>query len=388
MAGFSNSSTTVPLYTSERICNKTNGPLVLKVNDEKKLAEYKQNIIKQWPIIKNRDNFPGPQPISLERKDIYKMEMYFYTACEKTDGMRYLLYANSKGPDKNVFLIDRAFRFYKVNITFSDYVFNETIIDGELVCNNTGQWCFYIHDCICLSGINVSKSPFNIRYAFIKKAVETKNYTSTLDAPFTLKLKKFWDFCKFSEMLQYYTENRPDHKVDGLIFTPLKLGVGTGTQMSLFKWKYHHTFDFSVIKRQANGSNSRYDMYIIDKGKMTKYCSLNERTSNGRTFAEVYNKIVPDPKSSDPVIIECSYNSNTQSYIPILIRTDKTYPNSINTIRKTLLNIEEDLQINDILNSSKVTKIPTNQDSFDNFHTPKTSRNFNAPIIPSTPPGF
>jgi len=309
------------------------------------------------------------------------METFPYTVAEKTDGMRFLLYTTSKGPDKNIFLIDRAFRFFKVNINFSDKLLRETILDGELVYNNKQEWCYYIHDCICYGGINISKSQFNIRYSFINKILETKNYTHSEHSTFELKIKKIWDFYKFPDMLKYYTENPSDHKVDGLIFTPLKLGVGTGTQMSLFKWKYHHTFDFSVVKRQASGSNSRYDMYIIDKGKMTKYHSLNERTTNGRTFAEVFNRIVSDPKSSDPVIVECSYNSTTKSYMPILIRTDKTYPNSINTIKKTLLNIEENLGINDILQSSKITKIPRIDESFN--PTPPSSLKTS-----SIPPGF
>ena len=48
-------------------------------------------------------------------------------------------------------------------------------------------------------------------------------------------------------------------------------------------------------------------------------------------------------------IVECTFNNETSNFEPILIRTDKTHPNSMRTIERTLFNINENIKISDFM---------------------------------------
>ena len=40
-----------------------------------------------------------------------------------------------------------------------------------LIRNDNNEWLYYCHDCICLAGVNVAKSPLDIRLEFINKCL-------------------------------------------------------------------------------------------------------------------------------------------------------------------------------------------------------------------------
>ena len=49
-------------------------------------------------------------------------------------------------------------------------------------------------------------------------------------------------------------------------------------------------------------------------------------------------------------IVECSYVSTTESFVPERVRSDKTHPNGMKTVEKTLLNIIEDIRLSELIN--------------------------------------
>ena len=327
-----------------RLCNNKNGPPVVEIEDSKILSSLQKKINDHWPIVKNSENFPGPQPISLEMKDTPKLLQYDYKVCEKTDGVRFLLYGTNFYNTNRIFLVDRSFKFYQVdNLEFKEHFYKETIFDGELICNNDNQWIYYCHDCICLAGVNVARSQLDIRLEFINKCL---NELFIKSDTFQIRLKPFWSFLNFQDYLKYH--NTSNHKVDGVIFTPVKLPVSTGTQHTLFKWKENHTFDLLVKWVDLNEHRRRYDLFVMDKSKLLKYVSINNRTSKGKKFHNDFINISP---SKNNVVIECYYKE--ERYIPFLIRDDKTFPNSIKTVEKTHLNIQEDIKLEFFINMLK-----------------------------------
>ena len=329
---------------SIRLCDNNNGPLVIEVVDSKILNSLRTKINNQWPIVKNSDKFPGPQPISLEIKDTPKLKQYEYKVCEKTDGMRFLLYGVNFYNTNRIFLVDRSFKFYEIeNIEFHNNFYKETIFDGELIKNDNKEWLYYCHDCICLAGVNVAKSTLNIRLEFINKCLSELFIKSD---NIQIRLKPFWSFLKFPDYLKYH--NKSNHKVDGIIFTPVKLPVSTGTQHTLFKWKEKHTFDLLVKWVDLNEHRRRYDLFFMDNSKLVKYVSMNNRTFKGKQF---HNEYINISNGKNNVIIECYYEDDR--YKPILIRDDKTFPNSIRTVEKTHLNIKENIKLDFFLNMIK-----------------------------------
>lgn len=318
-----------------------NGPLAEPLEDAEVIRMLKNKIIAAWPVVKNPDNFPGPQPVSMEREYMWKLGKYPYSVCEKTDGMRYFLVAT----DGICAMVDRAFRFYRVAMKLDpDYERALSILDGELVCDKyDSSWTFYAYDAVVVRNQNCAKDRLDQRLDCISKFV-----SSVAESPFKIKVKRFWKLRQIEDMLKSLAETPLRHESDGLIFTPSGLPVGTGTQMSLIKWKPSgkHTFDFKVVVKRGP-SSTRYDLFSSDRGRTVKHASINERTVSGRIFHQKYREI----STAKVAIVECSYSNG--NYVPILVRADKTHPNSVRTVEKTHLNIEENICVNDIVELAK-----------------------------------
>tara|TARA_X000001036_G_scaffold428315_1_gene457944 strand:- start:1163 stop:2284 length:1122 start_codon:yes stop_codon:yes gene_type:complete len=350
------------------ICNDNDAPLIKNIKEQSVVAAVKKFIISSWTSkVKDPDNFPGPQPVSLERNDIIKLTKYAYAVCEKTDGMRYMLAAlkiNDNGVLKNsTFLVDRSFKIYTLNGAWSCCsVYDGTLLDGEVVRNNKGEYLYYPHDCIMRAGINYGLDNFRKRYEHSKEV--SVLWRKTENSIVGVQYKMMYDLKDLKKLVSKETE----HPVDGLIFTPIGLGVQSGTQHSLIKWKKpdKHTFDFEVEMK-----GQRADLFVFDKMSLTKFKTLNKRTPLGKSFINEMNLLITNEKMEEinieenkafptKLIVECSLKDS--EYFPLKIRRDKLRPNSLRTIEKTLLNIEENITESELLNLTEKLETPkTNQ---------------------------
>ena len=140
----------------------------------------------------------------------------------------------------------------------------------------------------------------------------------------------------------YNNDKQP--KQDGIIFMPNKLPVVSGTQYSMFKWKppNKHTFDFQIME---NGKNLIAKVYHLNK--LIDFANIDSDNKNGKEFID---KLMLLDNYKDDSIVECNFDNSKQNFIPILIRTDKTHPNSLRTIERTLFNINENILIDDFKN--------------------------------------
>lgn len=115
-------------------------------------------------------SFPGAQPVSFARNHLQELQRQDYYLCEKTDGIRCLLYLTYFAGDipehdqEAHFLIDRKNHYYEIrNEAFhfpipeqGDQSFHrETLLDGELVQDNIdGRLVprYLIFDCLAVDG--------------------------------------------------------------------------------------------------------------------------------------------------------------------------------------------------------------------------------------------
>ena len=117
-----------------------------KGSPEYKLIEKEYNIvIDNITREKNYNKFIGGLPVTLERKDIFTILSkdfngnYRYSATQKVDGIRLLLFANFKKDTgyRNITFIDRNNDFYTLKNKTRDFLPNfngpKLLIDGELV---------------------------------------------------------------------------------------------------------------------------------------------------------------------------------------------------------------------------------------------------------------
>lgn len=217
--------------------------------------------------------FPGAQPVSFAREHVTELQRQEYFMCEKTDGLRCLLYMYWKdgpnGLEPATFLIDRKNNYYDIepplhvpyyknpNIP-EQFLFN-TILDGELVHDqypgeSTPRLNFYIFDCLAVDGENTTGKTLDKRLGRFQEWV-LKPYHKRLAAqgphadlrPFALKEKKTYPAYSIRQMFENVLPSLK-HGNDGLIFTCKSSPYKFGTDEHILKWKPPHenTIDFKL----------------------------------------------------------------------------------------------------------------------------------------------
>lgn len=337
-------SETIAAVSTVRLANTENGPVATPVTNQGVLGTLRGIVLGYWPKRKN-DFFPGPQPVSLERRDLFKLRKFPYLVCVKSNGMRFMMLCTTINEQSKCYMIDRAFRFYEVPQCFDKAIYSNTLFDGELVRSNSGQWVYIIHDCISFSGDDVSQMDFNKRYSYVSTAIET--FWEPIDSNvFPIEIKKFVTFDKIRSLLESEKRGEIAHPTDGLIFTPVMLPIGTNAQYTLFKWKSIklHTFDFKITEEPT-----KYVAHVNKKGTLVPFASVVKSSPQGEDFGNRLESL-KDPKFESGAIVECEYNTGSQCFNPLFIRTDKTHPNGLYTVEKTLLNIQENITIEELAN--------------------------------------
>jgi mRNA-capping enzyme len=327
------------------------GPTCIIIKDKKLLQEITTFVLGLWPNRIN-DYFPGPLPVSLELRNFSKLKALPYVICVKSDGIRFFL-AFFNGVS---YMIDRTFKIAEVAIKFKSTC-KGLLFDGELIKNNDNIWTYIIHDCVCMNGVNISNDNFDQRYEILQQGLvdyflkDPPGFDVHLSSTYIkLSVKKFFTFDKINEFKEYI--KTIDHPHDGFIMTPVNKPIGTGTQYTLFKWKpkESHTFDFRV--KEDHGV---YYAYVIQYQKEELFASISNKEPEGKEFENSLKKI--GFKSGD--IVECRYDDVRGVFEPILIRLDKSHPNNINTVEKTLINIKEAITMDELFNLSPKVRINT-----------------------------
>lgn len=195
----------------------------------------------------HRDNprFPGAQPVSFSRQHMTELQRREYFMCEKTDGLRCLLFLHytvhpeSGAIEPVTFLVDRKNNYYNVappiRVPYHDQPFNTeaflyaTLLDGELVIDlypdGSRKLIFYVFDALCVDGENCTDKSLDKRlYALKEKVMKpwhtylTQTKTLMPLEPFQIKEKEQQQSYHISYVLDQVMP-KLKHGNDGLIFT-------------------------------------------------------------------------------------------------------------------------------------------------------------------------
>jgi len=266
--------------------------------------------------------FPGPQPVSIERRHFALLKRQPYFVCEKTDGVRQFLTSTTEG----TFIVNRAFQVEPVKIRIP----KDTLLDGELVKLKNQKMAFVVHDAVLFKGENLMDLPLDQRLE--KARGVTKGIIKTAAAPFDVRVKKMYRL--FEEQIPDL--NSFDYETDGIVMTPIREPIRMGTHETMFKWKPREriTIDFQLL----NG----IDLFVQDRGELYKEAELHMRH---------VRKDLPDG-----TIVECGYGD--LGWFVEKVRTDKTHANNRRTYFRTIVNIRENIQLSEITGDTKLDRIP------------------------------
>lgn len=279
--------------------------------------------------------FPGPQPISIERRHFQILKNGEYVVCEKTDGVRHALVCLTIDGKKVTALINRALDIRYVKLQMPKSAHNGTILDGELVDNNL----LMVYDAVMVSGESVMELDLLGRLG--KAAMFIKGIMRMTKDPITVKLKTFMDAkC----ITQFYAEVIPKlpYETDGLVFTPVNEPVRIGTHETMFKWKPR---DLNTIDFQVKWHRDRWCLYIQDRGILV----FESEIRNAEPFKDLLK---------EDAIVECQYMIDDKPiwWKPVGVRTDKKHPNNRRTFYRTMVNVRENIQWEEFASMYKSSK--------------------------------
>jgi hypothetical protein len=288
-----------------------------------------------------KEQFPGPQPVAIEKKNIPLKERYM--VCEKTDGERailLLLYINNK---PMCFIINRNNDFYFTDLSFKKEMFEGSIFDGELIkTKNNGTWHYLIHDTYAYNGRSFTHISHDLRYASIIDFI-MKRYVPKETDCFNIKTKIFYKYGPEIEKTWTLINQTTENKIDGLIFTPVNGPIKFGRDNTLLKWKEcdNHTIDL-LVKIKGKKMYLQY----IKQNEFVNYKTFGSTTDNFKKISEFLkaNNTSVDPIIEFKIIPE-------DHFIPYRYRSDKKVPNGEITVFNTLKNIQESIVISDFTDS-------------------------------------
>lgn len=324
------------------ILNVNNSPMGTPIQNKPFINYLTKNINFNYGVKGNDLTFPAPQPVSIEKKDFIKLKQYKYYTSLKLDGVRFLMYfIKNKNNTNQCIIVNRALNFYSISIEAEDTLYNGTLLDGEIIYDAENfKWNFVVHDALILCGNKIKKLSHSTRLNDAKCCIQsfiTISESNTLN----IIVKEFYPFEDFSNFIEN-VYNKSNNN-DGIIFMPEHLPVISGTQYSMLKWKPQnkHTFDF-LLKEVDIGLEAQ----VFHHGNLKIFANIHLKTEKGKEFIEKSKQL---DYYNNECIVECTFDKDKNNFSPILVRTDKTHPNSLRTIERTLFNISENIQIQDFM---------------------------------------
>jgi mRNA guanylyltransferase len=354
-----------------------------------------------------RDNlrFPGAQPVSFAREHVAELQRNEYYMCEKTDGLRVLLFLWwQEGPNGDfepvTFLIDRKNNYYNVQPPLriphferpndpGPFLFG-TILDGELVHDYypgeaAPRLNYYLFDCLAINEQNVTGRTLNKRlgrlHDWVIKIYEAsltrkfgKNTISPDDLkPFALKAKKTYPAYGLEDMFNNILPNLR-HGNDGLIFTCMSTPYQFGTDRHILKWKPPHenTIDFKLRLGEfplidphdgEDGLMFDYDampnpvqlLIMYDKNDYRHFDNLSLTCAEWETLKSLEQRL-------DGRIIECyrteagQWKFKAEADGTPRWRDDKKDANHISTVNSVLASIKAPVTEMDLLTNAENIK--------------------------------
>ena len=218
----------------------------------------------------------------LNDKSVYFLEKTQHIMSIKSSGTNYLLFFTNINNVNYCFFIDRKIapgytipRIISTKFQFSDSIFSDTLLDGELVKNEDNRWMFLITDLLVFEGKRLEEniiSRFNKLYKMLGDSY---------------KINKEFDICplvvkrlfKYSDYDYLITQFIPSlsYKTKGIYFNTLN--TKHANQLFLFP-------DENRQKRQAKGRYQKASE--VDNTPLETNVNLNEGSQNEREEPQGY----------------------------------------------------------------------------------------------------
>lgn len=326
--------------------------------------------------------------MSFRASDLYTKHTLIpqsYYVCEKSDGMRYLLYLTSNERGEEIhYLIDRRNDYWYMAPEQGTLHFPipgdemghhiNTVVDGELVMDNIGgklQPRFLVFDCMVIDGNTLMNRTLDKRLAYFKERIFTpyrsllEKYPSEIQFMHFLVSMKSTQFAYGMEMMfRQILPNLP-HGNDGLIFTCRMTDYKPGTDPHILKWKPEHensidfrlTLDFPQVQPDEQDIAEGITQPYIDYDAQPT-CNLHMHVGDDKDHDSWYATLHLEPEEwenmkalQEPLedrITEC-YMDAKKRWRFMRWRDDKKDANHFSTVHSVIESITDRVTEKDLI---------------------------------------
>jgi hypothetical protein len=222
----------------------------------------------------------------LNTKSIYFLEKTQHIMSIKSSGTNYYLYFTNINNINYCFYIDRKIksgytypRIISVKYCFNDTVFQDTLLDGELVrdINDNDSWVFLITDILIHKGIKLDCNIVN-RYNVLYEML-TNDYNKNHDIDICpLIVKKLFLYKDYDELITQFIPSLP-YKTNGLYFN--SLNTKHANQLYLFKNNNDTNKSKQHYKSKESGHNNANNANGQGNGHYNGHNGSNANGHNG-----------------------------------------------------------------------------------------------------------
>ena len=295
----------------------------------------------------------APKSITLEKHNLVSVEEYGatsifqnYAVTEKADGNRYFLYVDNTS---NAYLIDTATKQVRgCNIKTN---LKNCLLDGELIlCQdrliNNSKDLFAIFDIYYYDDKKVSTYPLLVedktiksRYSLMQDFVEsiTNQHSHDIIVKKQLTSDNILNNC--NEILS--NTDQYEYHIDGLIFTPTKLGVFSHYANKPVELDNVNNFNWNKVLKWKPPEQNTIDFIVIERQK-------HKLSSDGKIYKEYVLNIVYNNLNMEPIPVS--------SGLKLLKNIEKRTVKNVYTLRPfTIDDIEQTVFIETDINGKCYT---------------------------------
>ena len=296
----------------------------------------------------------------LNNKSVYFLEKTQHIISIKSSGTNYYLFFTNINNTNYCFYIDRKIkqgytlpRIISVKYRFDDIIFQDTLIDGELIKNDENYWMFLINDMLIYKGKKLECNIVN-RFNKIYEMLKTHYLIDKNIDICPILVKKLFLYNNYDFLITQFIPSLP-YKTKGLYFNTLN--TKHANQLYIFNNEnkrenvipYNNKKNEKIDKENIVNDNSKMIFKII-KTNQTEIYDLYCRINNQDKLTKYNVACIPNLKASKFIkkllsnnlqaYVFCKFNQKFKKWEPI-----SSCPNSFDTIDVSEQNCIEKLEI-------------------------------------------
>ena len=304
---------------------KKRGNNVIEAEDKKQIID----ILKQKYSI----NFKSNRAMVLNSKTINFLKNP-HVISVKTTGTNYFLFLTRINTINCAFYIDRKIkqgytypRIILIDYSFNNSVYDDTLLDGEMIKDDKGNWMFLISDLILYEGQLLKKNILE-RINTCYNLLDNQYKEDDIKDICPLRIKKIFAYSDYDKLVTMFIPNLK-YSIRGLYFNTLNpkhnnhlflypnrpkntstSNKKTLTQNTKSKIGETSTVKIKTFELRKTIQPEIYDLYCLDNKEIVKYDVA--RISTLKISKLIYRLF----SEKDIVYVKCKFNSKFNKWEP------------------------------------------------------------------------